>query len=70
MKTIDVGIMDTYVKTSISEQGYEVQKIEKKIHGNKYELEVALEDKVYPETYYKHQPWTFIMDETLIKIKE
>jgi hypothetical protein len=48
--------MDTYVKTSISKQKYEVQSTKKKIHGNRYELEIALEDKVYPKTYYEHQP--------------
>jgi hypothetical protein len=68
VKTIDVGIMDTYVKTSISERGFEIQSIEKKIHGNKYEPEVTLEDKVYLEMYYKHQLRTVIVDETLIKI--
>jgi hypothetical protein len=44
MKTIDVGIMDTYVKTNISKQRSKVQSIEKKIHGNRYEPEVTLED--------------------------
>ncbi len=39
--------MDTNVKTNISEQGSKVQNIDKKIHGNKYELKVDLEDKVY-----------------------
>jgi len=41
-----------------------MQSIEKKIHGNKYELEVALEDKVYPETYYRHQLGNVVVDET------
>jgi len=49
MKTIDVGIMDIDVKTSISEQGSKVQSIKKKILGNKYEQEVTMEDNVYPE---------------------
>jgi len=53
MKTIDVGIMD--VKKNISEQGSKVHSTNKKIHGNRYEPEVVLKDKVYPETYYKHQ---------------
>ncbi len=48
MKNIDVGIMDTNVKTSISEHGFEIHNTYKKIHGNRYGLEVALEDKVYP----------------------
>ncbi len=42
--------MDTYVKTSILKHGSKVQSTEKKIIGNKYELEVALKDKVYPKT--------------------
>jgi hypothetical protein len=49
MKTIDVGIMDIDVKTSISEQGSKVQSIKKKILGNKYEQEVTMEDNVYPK---------------------
>jgi hypothetical protein len=28
-----------------------------------------LEDKVYPETYYNHQPRNVAMDKTPIKIK-
>jgi hypothetical protein len=40
-----------------------------KIANNKYEPKVALEDKVYTKTYYKHQPRNVIMDETLTKIK-
>ncbi len=43
--------------------------MKKKIAGNKYELEVTLEDKVYPKTYYNHQLGTIAMDETLTKIK-
>jgi hypothetical protein len=42
--------MDIDVKTSISKQGSKVHNIKKKILGNKYELEIALEDKVYLET--------------------
>ncbi len=61
--------MDTYVKTSISEQSYEVQITEKKILGNGYEPKVALENKVYPQMYYKHQLRSVIMDETPAKIK-
>jgi hypothetical protein len=48
MKNTCVGIMDTNVKTSISEHGFEIHNTYKKIHGNRYGLEVALEDKVYP----------------------
>ncbi len=69
MKTTYVGIMDIDVKINILEQGSKVQSTKKKIPNNKYELEVALDDKVYLETYYKHQPRTIIMDETLAKIK-
>jgi hypothetical protein len=38
-------------------------------YSNKYELEVAFEDKVYPETHYSHQPRSVVMDETQTKIK-
>jgi hypothetical protein len=31
--------------------------------GNKYEPEVTLEDKVYLETYYSHQPKNVVVDE-------
>jgi hypothetical protein len=61
--------MDIDVNTSISEQRYEVHNIEKRIFGNIYELWVTLEDKVYPETYYRHQPWIVAVDETPAKIK-
>ncbi len=69
MKTTNVGIMDIDVKTSILEHGYEVHSTKKKIHGNKYEPKVALKNKVYLETYYRHQPKSVIVDETLAKIK-
>jgi hypothetical protein len=69
LKTTNVGIMDTYVKTNISKQGYKVQSIKKKILGNSFEPKVAFEDKVYLERYYKHQPWNVIMDETLANMK-
>ncbi len=61
--------MHTYVKSSIFEQGFEVQSIEKKIPNNRYEPEIALEDKVYLETYYRHLPGNVIVDETLANIK-
>jgi len=61
--------MDINVKTSILKHGSKVQNTKKKKPNNKYELEVALKDKVYPETHYKHQPWSVIVDETLTKIK-
>ncbi len=69
MKTMDVGIMDIDVKTSISEQGFEVHGIEKKILGNIYEPEAALEDEVYIKTYYRYQTWNVAVDETPAKIK-
>jgi len=43
VKTTDVEIMDTYVKTNISKHGSRVQSTKKKITSNKYELEVVLE---------------------------
>jgi hypothetical protein len=64
-----MGIMDIDVKTTISKQGYKIQNIEKKILGNIYEPEIVLKDKVYPETYYRHQPKSVIVDETSTKIK-
>jgi len=48
MKTIDVEIMDTNVKTSISKLEFGAHNIKKKIVAIKYEPEIALEDKVYP----------------------
>ncbi len=57
------------MKTSISKQGFEVQSTENNIFGNRCELKIALEDKVYPKTYYRHQPRNVIVDETLAKIK-
>jgi len=36
---------------------------------NRYELEVALDDKMYPKTYYKHYLGSVAVDETLAKIK-
>jgi hypothetical protein len=69
MKTTDVGIMDTNVKSNISKQGFEVHSIEKKTHGNRYEPKVALEDKVYLDTYYRHQLGSVVMDEIPIDIK-
>jgi hypothetical protein len=51
VKTTDVEIMDTSVKISTSELNYGGTEHIKEATGNRYELEVALEDKVYPETY-------------------
>ncbi len=69
VKTIDVEIVDTNVHNSILEQGFRVQSTKKKIANNKYEPKVALEDKVYLEMYYNHQPRNVVVDETLAKIK-
>ncbi len=57
------------IKTSIAEQGFEVYSTKKKIVSNRYEPKGALEDKVYLETYYNHQPGSVEVDETLQKIK-
>ncbi len=61
--------MDIDVKTIILEQEFEVQSIDKKIASNKYEPKVPLEDKVYLETYYNHQPESVTVDEIQVKIK-
>ncbi len=37
--------------------------------NNRYELEVALDDKKYPKAYYKQYLGSVAMDETLAKIK-
>jgi hypothetical protein len=55
VKTIDVEIMDTDVKTIISKQEFEVQSTKNKIISNRYEPNVTMEDKVYLEMYYNHQ---------------
>jgi hypothetical protein len=52
------------VKISILKQGSEIHSSKKKILGNIYESEITLEDKVYPKTYYRHQPRNVILDET------
>jgi hypothetical protein len=54
VRTIDVEIMDTNVKTSNLELKSKVKTTTHKTIGNKYEPKVALEDKVYPKTYYNH----------------
>ncbi len=69
MKITNVEIIDTDVKIIISQQEFEVQSTKKKISINRYELEVAMKDKVALETYYNHQPRSVTMDETLTKIK-
>jgi hypothetical protein len=43
--------------------------MEKKIPSNIYEPEVVLEDKVYLETYYRHQLGSSVVDEIPTKIK-
>jgi hypothetical protein len=69
VKTKDVEIMDIDMNISISKQTFRVQSIKKKVPSNRYELEVVLEDKVYPEMYYRHQLGNVAVDETLVKIK-
>jgi hypothetical protein len=69
VKTTNVEIINTNGETSTLELNYRVQNIEKETISNIYELEVALEDKVYLKTYYNHQPRSVAMDETLAKIK-
>jgi hypothetical protein len=64
METIDVEIMDIDVNISILEQGFWIQNIEKKIACKRYDGKVALKDKVYPKTYYNHQPGSVAVDET------
>ncbi len=54
---------------STLEWGSKIQSIERKIPGNRYELEVALEDNMYPEMYYKDQLRNVVVDETLANIK-
>ncbi len=34
-----------------------------------YELEIVLEDKLYPKMYYKYQPGSVAADETPTKTK-
>ncbi len=55
--------------TNISKHGFEVQNTKKKIPNTIYELEITLENKVYPKTYYRHQPGSVIVDETPTNIK-
>ncbi len=69
VKTINMEVMDASVKTSNVELKSRIQIIEQKTNGNKYEPKVALEDKVYPKTYYSHQLRSVVVDETLEKIK-
>jgi hypothetical protein len=57
------------VKTNILEWEFRVQSRKKKIVSNRYEPKVALEDKVYPETYYSHQPRSVIVDKIPTKIE-
>ncbi len=61
--------MDTSDKTNNLELKSRVQITEQKTTGNIYELEVALEDKVHPETYYNHQPRSVVVDKTPTRIK-
>jgi hypothetical protein len=69
VKTTNVEIMDTNVRTNNSKLNSRVEITKLKTTNNKYELEVALEDKVYHETYYNHQLRNVAMDEIPTKIK-
>jgi hypothetical protein len=69
VKTIDVEIMNTNVKISISKHEFGVHNTEKKIFGNKYETKISLKDKVHLETYHNHQPRNVVVNETPTKIK-
>ncbi len=69
MKTTNVEIMDTNVRTNNSKLNSRVEITKLKTTNNKYELEVALKDKVYHETYYNHQLRNVAMDEIPTKIK-
>ncbi len=69
METTNVEIMDTSDKTSNLELKSGVQITKQKTTGNIYELEVALENKVHPETYYNHQPRSVVVDKTPTRIK-
>jgi len=69
VKTIDVEIMNTDVKISISKQEFGVHNTEKKIFCNKYEPKIGLKDKVHLETYHIRQPGNVVVNETPTKIK-
>jgi len=69
VKTTNVEIMDTNVRTNNSKLNSRLEITKLKTTNNKYELEVALEDKVYHETYYNHQLRNVAMDEIPTKIK-
>ncbi len=61
--------MDNSVKTNNSKLKSMVQSIEKKKNSNRYEPKVTIEDKMYLDMYYCHQPRNVAVDETLAKIK-
>jgi hypothetical protein len=69
VKTTYVEIININGKTSTLELNYRVQNIDKETINNMYELEVAMENKMYLKTYYNHQPKSVTMDETLAKSK-
>ncbi len=69
VKTIDVELMDITGESNISKLNFGVQNIEKKTTNNICGPGVALEDKVYLETYYNHQRGCIVVDETPSKIK-
>ncbi len=61
--------MDIRYKTNNSELKIGLQITKQKTTNNRYEPKVTLEDKVYLDTYYNHQPWSVAVDKTPTKIK-
>jgi hypothetical protein len=57
------------VKTTNSKYDFEVHSTKTKIIGNRYELEIAMENKIYLEMNYNHQLGNVEMDQTLAKNK-
>ncbi len=52
-----------------SKHEFGVKSTKTKIVGKRYEVKIALEDKVYLKMYYIHQPRSVVVDETPAKIK-
>ncbi len=69
MKTTYVEVMDASVNISNSELKFKIQITQQKTIGNRYELKIALKDKVHPEMYYSYQPRNVVVDEIPTKIK-
>ncbi len=57
------------MKTNNSELKSRVHVTKQKITSNRYEPEIIINNKVYLEMYYGHQPKNVVVDETLTKIK-